>query len=127
MSCRLVSLSGDMEENPGSSDHCSANTSSVSLLETRLCELHRTALDVGGGGAFFFRAVSHQLYGNPHNLLHVHSPGVHHLLHDPEQFDYSWQVYLLSNVSCQRTRADAIIIEAVANSFNLLIHIAKSN
>ena len=73
VSCRLVSLSGDVEENPGSSDHCSADTSSVSLLETRLCELHRTTLDVGGGGAFFFRAVSisHQLCGNPHNYLDV--------------------------------------------------------
>ena len=54
------------------------------------------------------------------------------MLHNPEQFierntDYSWQGYLLSNVSCQRTWADAIIIQAVANSFNLLIHIAKSN
>ena len=40
VSCRLVSLSGDVEKNPGPSDNCSADTSSRSLLETRLCELH---------------------------------------------------------------------------------------
>ena len=35
---------------------------SVSLLESRLSELNRIPLDVGGGGDCFFRAVSHQLY-----------------------------------------------------------------
>ena len=54
VSCRINSLSGDIEENPGPSDQCSAHTnlaaqgasyaSSVSLLETRL-----SALDVGKG------------------------------------------------------------------------------
>ena len=54
-------FSGDFEENPRSSDNCSVDTSSFSILETMLFELHRTALDVGGGGDCFFRAVSHQL------------------------------------------------------------------
>ena len=71
ISDRVISLSGDVEENPGPSDQCSANANlashgsvanSGSILETRLSELNRTALDVGGGGDCFFRAVSHQLY-----------------------------------------------------------------
>ena len=51
-----MSLNGDVEENPGPSDQCSATNrsaeygalvvNSVSLLETRLSELNRTALDV---------------------------------------------------------------------------------
>ncbi|KAL9959430.1 hypothetical protein ACROYT_G032754 [Oculina patagonica] len=137
---RVISLSGDVEENPGP-DHCDVNTNSeargslvansVSLLETRLSELNRTALDVGGGGDCFFRAVSHQLYDNPNHHFHVRSLGVQYLQHNPEQFiesntDYSWQGYL-SNMSCQGTWADAIIIQAVANCLNLSIHITESN
>ena len=137
---RVISLSGDVEENPGP-DHCNENTNSeactslvansVSLLETRLSELNRTALDVGGGGNCFFRAVSHQLYHNANNHFHVRSVGVQYLQHNPEQFiesntDYSWQGYL-SNMSCQGTWADAIIIQAVANCLNLSIHITESN
>ena len=69
------------------------------FLETRLCELNRIAVDVGGGGDCFFRAVSHQLYGNPNNHYLVRSLGIQYLMHNPEQFieinaDYSWQGYL---------------------------------
>ena len=141
VSRRAICLSGDIEENPGPSDQCSVNANlaacgalvanSVSLLETRLSELNRTALDVGGGGDCLFRAVSHQLYGNPNNHFDVRSLGIQYLLHNPEQFiesntDHSWQEYL-SNMACQGTWADAIIIQAVANCLNLSIHIAESN
>ncbi|XP_078343176.1 uncharacterized protein LOC144628926 [Oculina patagonica] len=140
VSRRVISLSGDVEENPGP-DHCSVNTNSearsslvgnsVSSLETRLSELNRAALDVGGGGDCFFRAVSHQLYDNPNHHFHVRSLGVQYLQHNPEQFiesntDYSWQGYL-RNMSCEGTWADAIIIQAVANCLNLSIHITESN
>ena len=96
-----------------------------------MSELNRTALDVGGGGDCFFRAVSHQLYGNPNNHFHVRGLGIQYLLHNPEQFiesniDHSWQGYL-SNMSSQGTWADAIIIQAVANCMSLSIHIAESN
>jgi len=136
------SLSGDVEENPGPSNQCSATTTcnlvahhssitnSVSLLETRLSELNGMAVEVGGGGDCFFQAVSHQLYVNPNNHSHVCSLGVQYLLQNPEQFiesntDHSWQDYL-NNMSCQGTWADAIIIQVVANCLNLSIHIAKS-
>ena len=134
---RVLSLSGDIEKNPGPSHQCSVNTNSsvtssaVSLLESRLSSLNRTALDVGGGGDCFFRTVSHQLFGNPNNHFHVCTLGVQYLEQCPEQFiesntESSWQYYL-NNVSCQGTWADAIIIQAVAHCLNLSIHIAESN
>ena len=125
ISDRVISLSGDVEENPGPSNQCIATSTnlaahpssfanSVSLLEARLSELNRTAVDVGGGGDCFFRAVSDQLYGNPNNHSHIRSLGVQYLLQNPEQFiesntDHSWQDYL-NNMSCQGTWADTIII-----------------
>ena len=109
----------------------SLSTNSVSLLEARLAQLGRTALDVGGDGDCFFRAVSHQIYGNPNNHFSVRSVGVQYLVHNPEQFiesntEYSWQHYL-TQMSRPGTWADAIIIQAVANCLNLSIHIAESN
>ena len=96
-----------------------------------MSEINRTAVDVGGGGDCFFRAVSHQLYGNPNHHSHVHSVGVQYLEENPERFiesntDNSWQGYL-SNMSCQGPWADAIIIQAVVNSFNVSIYIMESN
>ncbi|KAL9962518.1 hypothetical protein ACROYT_G031625 [Oculina patagonica] len=141
VSHRVISLSGDIEQNPGPSYQCSANSNSaehsaspvnpMSLLETRLSDLNRTALDVGGGGDCFFRAVSHQLYGDPNNHSYVCSLGVQYLLQNPEQFiesntEHSWQGYL-NNMSCEGTWADAIIVQAVANCLSLSIYIAESN
>ena len=79
---------GDIEENPGVLDQCYSNKNFVTnavlgvrnsnvLLETRLREFNRIAVDVGGGGdCFFLRAVSHQLYGNPNNHYLVRSLGI---------------------------------------------------
>ena len=92
----MFSLSGDVEENPGPSNQCSTNTqlatqgasasNSIPLLETRLSELNRIALDVGGGGDCFFRAVSHQLNGNPDHHFHVCNLGIQYLMDNQEQF-----------------------------------------
>ena len=133
ISNRIISLSRDVETNPGPLDQSSNPEQplhSVSLLETTLSQLGRIPLDVGGGGDCFFRAVSHQLYGTPNNHYQVRSLGIHHLLHNPEKFiesntGHSWQEYL-NNMSCEGTWADAIIIQAVANCLSLRIHIAES-
>ena len=85
---RIVSLSGDVELNPGRTEQynnpiscgSSPTCNSVSLLETRLFCLGRTALDVGGGGDCFFRAVSHQLFGNPRNHFLVRNVGIQYLV-----------------------------------------------
>ena len=133
----MISLSGEVEENPGPSNQCSTNTqlasqgasafNSIPLLETKLSELNRIALDVWRGGDCFFQAVSHQLIGNPDNHFHVCiNLGIQYLMHNPKQFtesntEHSWQAYL-SNVSCQGTWAGAIIIQAVANCLEKLIN-----
>ena len=68
-----------MESNPGPSNQYynpvpfTSATSSFSLLESRLSQFSRTAIDVGEDGDCLFRAVSHQLYGNPNNHFHVRS------------------------------------------------------
>ena len=81
---------GDIEENPGVLDQCYINNNLVTnavlgvrnsniLLETRLREFNRIAVDVGGGGdCFLLRALSHQLYGNryPNNHYLVRSLGI---------------------------------------------------
>ncbi|KAL9951086.1 hypothetical protein ACROYT_G043682, partial [Oculina patagonica] len=138
LSSRIISLSGDVESNPGPTNQyynpvsiSISPTNSICLLESRLSQLGRTALDVGGSGDCFFRAVSHQLYGNPNNHFYVRSVGIQYLLHHPEQFiesntEYSWQGYL-ERMSRQGTWADAIIIQAVANCMHLSIYIAESN
>ena len=141
LSHRVISLSGDVEENPGPLNQCSTNTqlatqgasasNSIPLLETRLSELNRIALNVGGDGNCFFGAVSHQLNRNPDNHFHVHNLSIQYLMHNLEQFiesntEHSWQAYL-GDMSCQGTWADAIIIQAVANCLNLSIRIAESN
>jgi len=89
---RIISLSGDMESNPGpANEYCKSvpfisPTNSVCLLEFRLSQLGRTALDVEGGGDCFLRAVSHQLYGNPDSHFYVCSVGIQYLVNHPEQF-----------------------------------------
>ena len=57
--------------------------------------------------------------------------GIQYLVQNPEQYiesntEHSWQGYL-TNMSCQGTWADTIVIQAVANCLNLSIYIAESN
>ena len=139
VSGRTISLSGDVEKNPGPSDQCAKelvafpsvdNVNSVSLLEARLSELGRTALDAGGGGTAFLD-LSHQLYGNPNNHVYIILLGIQYLILNPQHFiesntENSWQQYLI-NMSNEGTWADAIIIQAIANCLNLTVHIAESN
>ena len=82
-------------------------------------------------GDCFFRAVSHQLYGNANSHFYMRRVVVQYLVHNPEQFiqsntEQSGQGYL-QRMSCQWIWANVIIIQAVANCFNLSIHIAESN
>ena len=59
---------GDIEENPGVLDQCHGNNNFVTtavlgvrnyvLLETRLREFNRTAVDVGGVGDLDFKCVA---------------------------------------------------------------------
>ena len=73
-------------------------------------------LDVGGAGDCFFRAVLHQLYGDPSHHLDIRDAGIAYMRENPERFiesntDYSWEQYL-NTMSIQGTWCDGFIIQA---------------
>ena len=142
-------LSTDVEKNPGPSQ---SNTDShettikpviqsassimqlvspVILMRSRLYELGLQAKDVGGAGDCFFRSVSHQLYGNSNDHMQVRIAGVQYMRDHPERFvesntDNSWLRYL-NDMCIQGTWSDALIVQAVADALNVVIHIVESN
>ena len=102
-----------------------------SLLKNRLNQFGLQPLDVGGLGDCFFRAVSHQLYGDPNSHVYIRMSGVEYMKDSPERFIESntencWIEYL-SNMAKQGTWADGLIIQAVADKFHLKIHIVETN
>ena len=100
-------------------------------LEQRLQLFQLRSFDVGGAGDCFFRAVSHQLYGDPVCHLDIRAAGISYMRENPERFietntEYSWLHYL-NSMSMQGTWCDGLIIQAVADQFNLRIVIAESH
>ncbi|CAH3129109.1 unnamed protein product [Porites lobata] len=59
-----IFTSGDIELNPGPAN-------AYMLLQSRLAQQGLSTLDVGGAGDCFFRAVSHQLYGEPSYHMNI--------------------------------------------------------
>jgi len=49
------------------------------LLQSRLAQQGLSILDVGGAGDCFFRAVSHQLYGEPSYHMNIRCVGVQYM------------------------------------------------
>ena len=101
------------------------------MLKFRLRQLGLRPLDVGGAGDCFFRAVSHQIYGDPNNHFSVRQAAIHYLRENPERFiesntQNSWNDYL-TNMSLQGSWCDALMVQAVAESQNLKIHIVESH
>jgi hypothetical protein len=130
---KTLLLSEDIEMNPGpvqnSSSLCSIPPNTI--LKQRLRCFQLRPFDVGGGGDCFFRAVSHQLYGNPEQHLDVRAAGVQYMRDNPERFiesntENSWLGYL-NNMSMQGTWSDAMIIQAVADQLKLRIVIAETH
>ena len=136
LSRRKLLVSGDIESNPGPliQDNIVQSVPRIPpvvLLQSRLAQQGLQSLDVGGAGDCFFRAVSHQLYGNTHNHIQIRTIGVQYLENHPERFERtnterSWVTYL-ANMSRQGTSCDGIIIQAVADVLNITIHITESN
>ena len=131
MSDTKLLKSGDIEMNPGPTRNISPQNNV--LLATRLQRYGLRPLDVGGGGDCFFRAVSHQLYGDSKFHLNVRALGVRYLSEHPERFiesniENSWKGYL-TNMSHQGTWCDNLIIQALAEklSITIIIHITESN
>ena len=126
---------GDIELNPRPEqsvcDQTALSVSSTLLLNYRLHQLGLRPLDVDGAGDCFFRAVSHQLYGDSSHHLHIREVGVQYLRDNPESFiesntEHSWNDYL-SNMSMQGTWCDALIVQAVAESQRVNIYIIESH
>ena len=138
LSNRDLLLSGDIELNPGpitrdsiSSTTMICNGNSDFVLNYRLLRCGLKPLNVGGGGDCFFKSVSHQIYGDPSHHLQIRAAGIQYLTENPERFiesnlETSWLEYL-NNMSMQGTWADHIVIQAVADAMNLMIHIVESN
>jgi hypothetical protein len=131
ISQRKLMLSGDIELNPGPvQNNIPTRLSSNVGLEQRLKCFQLKPFDVGGDGDCFFRAVSHQLYGNPEQHLEVRAAGIAYMRDNPEKFiesntEISWLEYL-NNMSMQGTWAGAMIIQAVADQLKLKITIAET-
>ena len=72
---------------------------STMLLSFQLHQLGLRPQDVGGAGDCFFRAISHQLYGDPSYHRYIRQAGIHYLRENPERFiesntHNSWNEYL---------------------------------
>ena len=103
---------------------------SYARMNSRLFHKGLEAFDVGGSGDCFFRAISHQYYGTPEFHVEIRKAGVNYLEQNPELFiesscDYSWKGYL-NRMSTPGTWCDNIIIQAVSNQLNCVIHIIES-
>ena len=99
-------------------------------MEQRLQQFHLRPLEVGGEGDCFFRAVSHQLYGDPTHHLEIRAAGIAYTSDNPDRFiesntEYSWLQYL-NNMSIQGTWCDNMIIQAVADQYHLKIFIIET-
>ena len=100
-------------------------------LSQRLAQIGLIPHDVGGSGDCFFKSVSHQLYGTADLHVEVHMAGISHLHNYPELYiesisDDTWENYI-KQMSIPGTWCDHLIIQAVANAFNCVIHITESN
>ena len=133
VSDKKLLLSGDVELNPGPVQNNLAFITwpSYVRVEQRLQQFQLMPLDVGGAGDCFFRAVSHQLYGDPVRHLDIRAAGISYMRENPERFiesntEHSWLQYL-NNMSMQGTWCDGLIIQAVADQLNLRILIAESH
>jgi len=101
-------------------------------LITRLSEKGLQAVEVGGSGDCFFRSFSHQYYGTAEKHVEIRQAEITFLQRHPElfieiavaNFD-SWQTYL-ERMADPGTWCDNLIIQAVANQFNCVIHIIES-
>ena len=79
----------------------------------------------------FFRAVSHQLYGEPSYHMNIRSVGVQYMRANPDRFSESivgdsWARYL-ANMSQKGLQTEALVMQAVADAFHLTVNIVESN
>ena len=104
---------------------------SWACLNERLSRISLKPYDVGGSRDCFFRSVSHQLYGTPELHFEIRMAGINHINSQPEIYieffsDNSWENYI-QQMSTPGTWCDNIIIQAVDNAHNCIIHITESD
>lgn len=99
---------------------------------TRLSDKGLQAVEVGSSGDCFFRSFSHQYYGTAEKHIEIRQAGIAYLQKHPELFIEiavancdSWQTYL-QRMATPGTWCDNLIIQAVANQFNCVIHMIES-
>jgi len=102
-------------------DHLSDTLENISLMPH----------DVGGSGDCFFKSVSDRLYGTCDLHFHICLSGIAHLNNHPELYvesivDDTGENYV-KQMSSAGTWCDNVIIQAVANSHNCVIHITESD
>ena len=119
-------MCGDVELNPGPDN----NGTAMSVLNVRLARIGLAVINIVSDGNCLFRSVSYQLYKTETYHTQIRAVAIQHLINCPEQFiesntEQSWMQYL-QNMSSLGTCADNIIIQAVANAHNLIIHIIES-
>ena len=120
------SLKGGMHSNTAVT-----HDSPWNCLSQRLAQIGLIPHDVGGSGDCFFKSVSHQLHGNADRHVEIRMAGISHLHNHPELYiesisDDSWDNYI-RQMSLPGTWCDHLIIQAVANALNCVIHIIDSN
>lgn len=130
-----VSLSGDVELNPGPMFGNTFETISFTnqnfVLRYRKLRHGLQPLDVGGEGDCLFKLISHQLYGDSNHHAEIRATAVRFLSDNPDRFiesvvGTSWNQYLC-NMSHQGTWADNIVIQAISDSMQLKINIVESS
>ena len=124
--CYKSSLKGGMYHNVAD-----AQDSLWNCLTQKLAQIGLVPHDVGGSGDCFFKSVSHQLYGNADLHYDIRMAGISHLQNHPELYiesisNDSWKNYT-KQMSTPGTWCDHVIIQAVANALNCVIHITESN
>ena len=87
-------------------------------------------MDVGEQGDCFLKSVSHQIHGNVALHFNIRMAGIRYLRDHPERLIYilaneTWGNYI-NRMSTQGTWCDNLIIQAVANALNCVIHIVSS-
>ena len=101
-----------------------------STLTDRFAQISLVPHDVGVSGDCFFKSVSHQLYETAQLHYEFRMSGVAHFNNHPELYiesisNNNWANYV-QQMSNPCTWCDNIIIQAVANASNCVIHITES-
>jgi len=102
-----------------------------STLTDRLAQISLVPHDVGGSGDCFFKSVSHQLYETSQLHYEIRMSGIAHLNDHPELYiesisNNNWANYV-QQMSNPGSWCDNIIVQAVANANNCIIHITESD